>query len=149
VLNTWAEHKENHTDWNGPPNSKEDLRTYWALKTSASLDGLPGIGVLRQDPNLPLLAPPSSSSSPSISCKKPLASAPPPRSIRLFNQLIPLSSIISHLLLALVVGLVLEAGHRELIDLKMILGLAGASVAWVGGQLVGVDVPAPCCAMGR
>jgi hypothetical protein len=149
VLNKWAENKEKHTSWDSPADHKEDLRKYWEIKTSTSLDGLPGIGVLRPDPTSPKSLPLSPSSPSSSGCKKPLASSRPPRSIWIFNHIIPLSSVISHLLLILVVGLVMEAGHRELIDLKMIVGLAGASVAWIVGQVVGVDVPAPCCAMGR
>lgn len=34
------------------------------------------------------------------------------------------------------------------IDVKMAVGLVGATGAWVLGTMVGVPVPAPCCAMG-
>lgn len=133
TLNKWAARKEDHTDFTEPSiEDKEDLRAYWIDRTSVSLDGLPTVGQ-HWDPSPP---PPAKSF-----CAKPSSSPPwPPSST--------LRSVATHgAAAALAAGLV-HAHHEGLLDLKLIAGLAGATLAWVAGQAVGAPVPAPCCAMG-
>ncbi|KAL7412577.1 hypothetical protein BDY24DRAFT_415955 [Mrakia frigida] len=117
------------------PASKNDLRVYWARDNSHSIDGLPSLGTFINDRS----SPPSKS-------KRCTSSSSPshPPSFRLPS----IRSVFSHAVVGGVVGGLVYGWEEGWIDVKMAVGLVGATGAWVVETMVGVPVPAPCCAMG-
>lgn len=159
TLNVWAEKKETVTDFDRPAEEQPDensLITYWTNRNPKSIDGLPSLGTLRtQQIYLHDDHPAISSSScctpeaarskeSASSCASSSSSMAPSLTQRMLSN-----GVISHLFVAVLVGLILEAFHRDVLpDLRVLVGLAGASVAWLVGNAAGVPVSAPCCAMG-
>lgn len=135
TLDRWAARKEGHTNLSEPTFADdEDLRAYWIKRTSTSIDGLPGIGQ-QWDPSVP---------APTPAATKACATAPKPTPS--WASRLPLAA--SHVAAAAAGAGLVHAHHEGLVDLKLVAGLATATVAWVVGQAVGAPVPAPCCAMG-
>lgn len=155
TLDKWAAKHEDHTDFSLPyasvsdvsdemttPTDKEDLRVYWQTRNSHSIDGLPSFGTFFFDEKFP----------PSTKLPSCATSRPPKPTIttlsRLTSRLPSASSFLSHLAVASAGGGLVYALDHGLVDGKMVVGLVGATGAWVVGNLVGVPVLAPCCAMG-
>ncbi|KAL7417324.1 hypothetical protein BDY24DRAFT_358111 [Mrakia frigida] len=161
VLDKWATQKEECTDLslpyvppptddtlppsNLPLTDKNDLRVYWQTRNSQSIDGLPSIGTFLFDPPKPTNI---SSKSQSCSSSSSPTTLPPTRFYAITSRLPSLKSVVSHALVGGVVGGAVWSIDHSLVDTKMVVGLVGATGAWVVGTLVGVPVPAPCCAMG-
>lgn len=129
------------------PTDKEDLRVYWHHRNARSIDGLPSLGTLLFPPEQET-APERPTGTACASSTKPSTSATRPSR---FARLPSLQTVGTHVVVgSLAGGAVYAIDHGWLGSdaVKMGLGLAGATAAWIGGTMVGVPVPAPCCAMG-
>ena len=169
VLDNWARKKERVTDLSAPynpasssaydppssnttsppPTDKEDLRVYWHNRNARSIDGLPSLGtfLFPDDPSSPSATTVTTTTSSPSPTKKGCTS-----SARTAQSRLPsLQTLSTHAAVGALAGgavYAYDCGWLSGDVVKMGVGLVGATGAWVVGTMVGVPVPAPCCAMG-